>query len=644
MPAFRETEPKHCDTKIDHSRISPAAMWIVFCALCNCAGWALSGLHALHRMGYALVWLLAFGTLVVWCVKTGARLSLPSRNRLKIRFRRPFPLAFLILAILATLGGVLYPPTNYDALAYRTPRVLHWLAEKQWHWIHTDFLRLNTRGCGIEWVTAPLFLFSRTDRCEFLINIICLFLLPARTFSLLTCLGVSRRTAWFWMWLLPTGYIYLLQAGSIANDLFGAICAISAIDFALRARREKRIGHLYISILAAALMTASKAFNLVILLPWAIAVAPSFPLLLRRPLASVLVFFMGASASLIPTALLNIRYCGDWTGMAAEPQGFGSGPPLLHIIVNAVLLFLHNMAPPVFPFSKSWDVLVAHMIPTSISVQLEKHFEQGARLQIGEMQMEEAAGLGLGVSFLLAWILIRQIRSGSFSFRTSLKSIWTYECLVSLGAWLALLVFMAEAGLVCPARYLAPFYPLLIAPLLKGVAAFQLTRSVRWYRAALASFALAALVLILTPPRPLWPVMTVLRTFGAESSSNPLLKRAWTVYSIYRVRGDAFESVEAVLPADANPLGMITSDDPEASLWYPFGSRRILHITHADTPEQTRQRGIKYALVSSQILSQNFQMSLDEWLSRNDAKAVQHWNLKLRAGKEPTDWYLVRLR
>jgi len=44
------------------------------------------------------------------------------------------------------------------------------------------------------------------------------------------------------MWLVPTGYCFLLQAGSISNDLFGAVFAMAAVDFALRARQEKKDG------------------------------------------------------------------------------------------------------------------------------------------------------------------------------------------------------------------------------------------------------------------------------------------------------------------------------------------------------------------------------------------------------------------
>jgi hypothetical protein len=146
----------------------------------------------------------------------------------------------LILAALAILGGVLHAPNNYDALAYRVPRVLNWLAEGQWHWIHTGFVRLNTRACGIEWLSAPLIAFTRTDRWIFVINAVSFLLLPGLIFSLFRRVGVNARVAWHWMWLAPSGYCFVLQAGSIANDMFSAIFALAAVDYALRARASGR--------------------------------------------------------------------------------------------------------------------------------------------------------------------------------------------------------------------------------------------------------------------------------------------------------------------------------------------------------------------------------------------------------------------
>jgi len=240
--------------------LSPVALWVLLCAFLNCTGWILSAVHQLNRTGYAVAFLLAFG--VGYWLHRKRRLVICPRfsfRKQRRRFRRGLPLAFLILAAVAIVGGVIYAPSNYDALAYRVPRGFHWLAEGRWHWVHTEFNRLNTRACGFEWVAAPLMAFTRGYRWLFLINAVSFLLLPGLLFSLLVRLGVRARVAWHWMWLAPTGYCYLLQAGSIANDLFGAVFAVAAIDFARRARQWPSGPETWLSLLAAALMTAAAA-------------------------------------------------------------------------------------------------------------------------------------------------------------------------------------------------------------------------------------------------------------------------------------------------------------------------------------------------------------------------------------------------
>ena len=350
--------------------------WILFCVFCNCAGWILSTFHQLNVIGYATTVGLSVGFVFIFRTKIFPASWPGSKiNTLQRRFRRPFPLAFLILAILALVGGLLYSPNNYDALAYRTPRVLHWLEQGRWHWIHTDFQRLNTRGCGMEWITAPIIAFTRTDRLFFFINAVCFLLLPGRVFAILTRIAVQPRVAWHWMWLFPTGYCFLLQAGSIGNDLIGALFAMAAIELALRARESGGIGYVCLSILSAALMTAGKTFNLLLLPAWLMAMAPSLRLLKSRIPSSGFIALVAACASLIPTALLNLRFCGDWTGQAAEKvAAIQTGAPILHIVVNVMLLMLHNLAPPVFPFAGAWNQMMQHLLPASLVERLAQHF------------------------------------------------------------------------------------------------------------------------------------------------------------------------------------------------------------------------------------------------------------------------------
>ena len=650
----------------------PIGAWIVFCAFCNAAGWLLSAFHQLNRGGYAVMFLLGLAALVILRRKlvpsavaadvrrripgdnqslvrllTSAATSLPARLRKqRWRFSRLFPLAFLLLSGLAILGGIIHAPNNYDALAHRTPRVLHWLAEGRWHWIHTEFERLNTRGCGSEWVTAPLIAFTGTDRLVFLINVVSILLLPGCVFGLLTRLGVSGRVAWHWMWLLPSGYCYLLQAGSIGNDLFGAVLALLAIELALRARQSRTLGPLWLSILAAGLMTAGKGFNLLLVLPWAAAAWPAFRLLLRQPLVSVLDLLFSASASLLPTAWLNLRQCGDWTGISVEHMtNLAQHTPVLHFVVNALLLVLHNFVPTIFPFANHWNHLMDRVIPPHLAGVLAANFEpSGARFVLKEMDMEEGAGLGFGLSVLLLIVLIHRIISSSRGQWTLVpRQLFCYQLLVPVLAWAGTAVFMAKSGLSCPARYLAPFYPLLVAPLLADKASSRLVRSRWWPTAGLGVFFLAGLLLVVCPSRPLWPALPLLRALDAERSCHPLLRRAWTVYSVYGQRSDAFAPARALLPADSNPLGMITGDDPEASLWRPFGSRRILHVCHNDSPQELRNKGIKYVLANSVMLS-HFGLSLEDWLAQNNAQLLRRMSLELRAGMGPAEWFLIELR
>ncbi len=234
--------------------INSLTIWIWFCAYLNCAGWFLSAIHELNEAGYAAVLLIGIATLILFKKSFfPSDLSCQHQNfsfkKVSRRFKKPFPSTYLILSVMIFIGGVLYAPSNYDGLAYRLPRVLHWLAAGHWHWIHTDFPRLNTRDCGIEWLSAPLLALFKTDRLLFLINFVSFLFLPGLIFSVLTRLGVRHKVAWYWMWIIPSGYCFIIQAGGIANDSFAAPFALAAIDFALRAKISKSPGDLFNSVL-----------------------------------------------------------------------------------------------------------------------------------------------------------------------------------------------------------------------------------------------------------------------------------------------------------------------------------------------------------------------------------------------------------
>ena len=447
------------------------AVWVVFSSFCTCAGWVLSAVHQLNVAGYAVAFLL--GLAAVWLLRERlfpGNLGGWNLRRQRRRFGRPFPLAFLVLALLAILGGAIHAPSNYDAMAYRIPRVLHWLAEGQWHWIHTSFQRVNTRACGIEWLSAPLIVLTKTDRGLFLINAASFLLLPGLVFSVFRRVGVRPRVAWHWMWLLPTGYCYLLQAGSISNDMFSAVYALAAVDFALRARISGRVSEVCLSLLSAALLTGAKASNLPLLLPWVVAFVPTWRLWLARPIALAATIPPALGVSFLPTAVLNKVHCGDWTGMVVEHVPMGSGPVWLHLLANGITWPLDNLAPPVFPFASAWNRAADALTPACLAALFQRHyFEPGA----ANWHLPEIAGGGIGGpglwNYNSAWPEPAGGRPSGADGETSQQrrcpAIWSAR-LVCLAPWVSLLYLMTKLSLSGSVRYLACYYPLLCAGLL----------------------------------------------------------------------------------------------------------------------------------------------------------------------------------
>jgi hypothetical protein len=195
---------------------------------------------------------------------------------------------------------------------------------------------------------------------------------------------------------------------------------------------------------------------------------------------------------------------------------------------------------------------------------------------------------------------------------------------------------LAASGAV---RYLAPYYLLLMMGLLRSASQVLVVKQSWWRACALVAMTLAAFLIILSPARPLWPAGWFWQHFGGQMQNSRLCMRALAVYTVYGDRGDAFAPAVAILPADVSVLGLITDDDPEASLWHPLGARRIRHVLVNDSGESVRRRGIKYVLVKVQLLREPW----DQWLRRMNARMLAAVNLRLRAAGEPSVWRLVEL-
>jgi hypothetical protein len=262
------------------------------------------------------------------------------------------------------------------------------------------------------------------------------------------------------------------------------------------------------------------------------------------------------------------------------------------------------------------------------------------------MQMEENAGLGLGLVVLLAISVVAAAltrrRAVANTSRSSAEAIWLQG--VRIAPFVAVAALLTQSNVAPLARILAPYYPLLFPALLVGSGHGVVVRRRWWRRVAYVVFTVAGVLLIISPARPLFPLSMVLTRDYPATSPPYLDQRVQRVYCIYRDRPDAFAPARAALPPDAEVLGLVTYDDPETSLWRPFGHRRIVHVCPEDTTAQMKERGIRYILVKEELFNVWFQCSLEDWLKRIDARIVQKIPLNLKAATGPQDWYLVQLQ
>jgi len=446
------------------------------------------------------------------------------------------------------------------------------------------------------------------------------------------------------MWLLPSGYVFLLQAGSAGNDTFPVVYALAAVDFACRAWVSRRASDLWHSLVAIALLTGAKASNLPLVLPWFVLVVPLLPLARKHLAGTAVMVLLAAVVSFLPTAVLNVIYCGDWSGLNLERTGMDMKSPIVGIWGNAFLLALNNLAPPFFPLAGWWNQNALELLPPVMIQPLVANFEQGFHL-LWELPTEDWCGIGMGVSLLMlvaGGVTMRRPSLGPGG-RNARELPPLVRGLALLTPWVALLAYCVKSGMVTPARLIAPYYPLLLPLLLIGAGQSALVRTHIWRWLAMGVLLLAFPVLIVTPARPLWPAQTILSHAVEARPESRLLNRALRTYLVYAGRSDPLAHVRALLPPDLAVVGFLGSgDDVDISFWRPYGSRRVAHILLTDEPEHIRARGVEYIVVSGFHLELE-QTTLAAWLEHSGAELLATTTATVKVMEGPKPWYIVRV-
>lgn len=625
-------------------------LWILLSAWLCAAGWLLSALHSLNGPGYLAA--LAVTLLAAWWLKKSwwpaGGIRRPTWGRFWRRFRRLPPLIFLSIVGLALLSGLARLPENGDSNAYRIPRLLHWLAQSGWHWIRTDDSRQNLAGCGYEWLCAPLMLPTHSERWIFLPNLITYCLLPGLLFSLFRQVRVAPRAAWWWSWLLATGWCYTMQACTTGNDSLSTIYALAALVYALRARKRSEFGALGVALLSAAFLTGIKPTNLPLLLPCLVALAPSWRLLVSRPVALTAVLALAALASFLPMAVLNWHYAGSWRGYVLTPGVPLAGPvvwyqwgtpfalpsPFWAILGNAFYLTAQNLLPPFFPWAGAWNQAMAHFVQTPLGSHFVA-FETFGKLNRSVSQVSAGLGLSLVAVVVVSFFSLRPARPRILAWAR--PDIYT---LLSWTPWLALLAFMAKVGACQNARYLAPYYPLLLLPLLRHPGMAGLVRRRWWQSLVLILMAVTLAFMGFEYGRAVVPSSVFARLQAAPGRPHFLgilddYYRTRLSVAAYRAFGSHYAAGEPVV-GYATLCGSL-----EPGMWQPWGHGRVERILPDDTPEEVRACGLRGIFIEDSGLNAKSE-TIQQWSQRFGVRVVDQMTFTTDPGAPLTHLYFCR--
>lgn len=629
-------------SSINHDRFT--SHWILYAASCNAAGWLLSMGGWLNGAMLAITI-----PLLWWSLARLVQIRLPQvrfaawGQQLTRKVKQPAFLGFCMLAILALTGGLWMAPNNFDALNYRMPKVAHWLMAGRWEWIHAANNNLNTRSCGFEWLTVPMIAWMRCDRLVFLYNWICFLLLPGLIFSLFRRFGVAARVSRCWMWLLPSGYCFALQAGSVANDLPAAMFALAAFDLGMKWRQSRSWCHMSMSLLAASMMTAIKPTTLPLLLPYGILFFGMWRGWFVKPALTSLWLMVCSLASFLPTAALNHYYSGDWTGAAAENPTLAKVKPLYGLAGNLVNAPLQNLSPPLFPLATTWNRWVVSTLPDHWAAEMAAQFElRAAKFGLVDIQGEESAGIGLGITGM--WLLAvgaagTMRRHGTQSVRPQMG----FRTVASVTLVAALLVYFSKTGMNTVARHIAPYYPLLLMLGLTSTAQTKVIRK-RWWKVCWATAVSSSLVMIIiTPSRPLWPAAWFFNRFGNPSS--PTWQRAKMGYEVYANRADGLGILRDTIPVTEEHIGLITfASGPELPLWKPYLKRKVRHFTPGESARQVQQREkINYLVINTMNFADYMGLPPEVWLRQQGGKILLRKEIKILVKERPSEWWVVKL-
>jgi hypothetical protein len=547
---------------------------------------------------------------------------------------------FLLVAALSLVAAVIHVPWSFDAVTYRLPRCLYWLAEGRWYWIGTIDGRLDYSSCGLEWQMIPVMLLTKTDRFLFLLSYLPFLLLPGLLYLGGRAMGFARKPLLIWMWLLPCAYCIALQCSGLQNDGYTATYTAACLAFGGFALRRRNVAACVLAGLSAALLTGAKLSNMPLMLPlgiWFLLAAWKSGFFKNAAVASLPL--MGL-VSFLPLAILSIQHTGHWTGDPDDQWGFRTGNPVAAVIANLILTGNDLAHPPVMvgtgALNGALDKVEGSVKPFMDWLHESHRMFNG--VGFGDLVYEGGAGPGfvLGL-FLAGGILIGVFVNGQK--QCPQQGPWPKVIMASgVIAWIVLL---SQFGSSHSARNAAPYLPLLLpaCAMLPPLRRFLHTRTA--VPLAMAGMLSVIPVIILTPARPLIP-LSLMENMKEVGPVAKILGK----YRMWETLRDDLKPMRNHLPHDARVIGYAGAfRDTSYGLWKPFGSRVVPELGVPIKDPARHAKVPAYVVATEKGIQQRFARTLEEWL-RQEKKEIRYTfnratSLEGDAAGAQDEWFLL---
>jgi len=608
--------------------------WFILC------GSLFSFFNKLNTVCYTVVACLFIILLLFSSEKLRAiRLSSIKKIAKPYRLRKTLFRAWLLVVILVGFGGVLHPPSNYDGVTYRLPRVLYWLQNEGWYWIGSINDRMDYSAQAQEWQFMPFFALGLGDRLLFLLNFIPYLLLPALVFKALLLFKCKSKWAWYAMWIFPLLSGFVMQAASIGNDFIGAWLAIAAIAILHTSKPENTSRFIY-SALAIGLLSGMKASNLPLYLPlgivwlWELYLAKLKKF--KAAKISLLAMALALCVSFAPTAVLNLKHTGDFFG--APQNNLKVTGKAQGLVGNAYLVAVGCTELPINPIAKKMNADIAESLDnTGFTSWVKSGFPRFTTSIGSEIPAEELSGAGLTFGVLFLFCLLA-------SLQVFLKQGLTKHNLICLvvfaAACASVLAYSCMLASESAARLLLPYYLILLVPIYATASHGCFVWIPRHRLTSTLLCTLPALLvlpgILLTPNRPLIPLELLTKVPLPES----FIQRISAVDRVYSIRNNIFQNFAAPMQG-ANKILFAGNGDNSVYSLFRVKNAKIIELTSSNCA--ALEQG-SYMLASEDGINQRIGMSIADYCRLYNAEIIYSQPIASKVGEGEVMWYLLRTK